>query len=69
MKESARQNFRLPFSIVINIELLLKTTFRLHKARVCPTGFVATFAALFVLVYRLREFPLSPVTEDSEENF
>ena len=44
----------------------LKTIFRLHKARVCPTGFGATFAAIFVLIYRLRQFPLSAVNNRLE---
>ena len=55
-----------PLSFVISTQLLLKSTFRLHKVRVghgvCPTGFGATFAAVFVLIYRLREFSLSAVT-------
>ena len=36
------------------------------KARICPTGFGATFAAVFILIYRLREFPLSAVTNRFE---
>ena len=37
----------------------LKTTFGLHKARVCPNGFRTAFASVSVLIYKLREFPLS----------
>ena len=40
----------------------LKNTLRLQKATVCPTGFRATFATVFVLIYWLREFSLSAVT-------
>ena len=29
----------------------LKTTFRLHKARVCLSAFGGTFAAMIVLIY------------------
>ena len=32
-----------------------------HMARVCPTGFGATFAVAVVLIYQLREFLLSSV--------
>ena len=42
-------------------------TFRLHKARVCPTGLGATFEAMFLLIYRLREFLLSAITNDQFE--
>ena len=45
---------------------LLKTTFRLDKVRVFATGFEATFTALFVFIYWLREIPLSAVTNLSE---
>ena len=38
------------------------TIFRLHKARVCPTGFGATFAVVFFSIYRLRKFTWSAVT-------
>ena len=31
----------------------------MHRARVCPTGVGATFAAMFFLIYWLRESPLS----------
>ena len=41
-----------PSSFVINISLLLKTTFHLHKVKVFPASFEATFAAVFVLIYR-----------------
>ena len=51
-----------PFALVISTQLLLKATFRLEKAGVCPTGFEATFAATFALFYCLREFVLSLVT-------
>ena len=44
----------------------LKSICRLHKARVCPTGFGASFAAMFVLNYWLREFPLSVVANRFE---
>ena len=37
-----------------------------HKARVCPTGFGTTFAALIVLIYCLRELSLSAVTDHFE---
>ena len=42
------------------------TTFRLHKASVCLAGFGATFGVVFVLIYLLREFPLSAVTNHFE---
>ena len=45
-----------PPSFVISIILLLKRTFYLHKATVCPTGFRETFAGVFVLVYCWRQF-------------
>ena len=35
-----------------------KTTFCLQNAKICPTAFGATFAAMFVLIYWLREFSL-----------
>ena len=41
----------------------LKATFRLHKARVCPTDFRASLAAVFVWIYRLREFPIFYLTK------
>ena len=41
--------------------MLSQITRRLHKVRVCPTGFRATFAAVFVSIDLLREFPLSAV--------
>ena len=41
-------------------------TFHSHKAIVGPSGFGATFAAVFVLIYRLREFPLSAVANRFE---
>ena len=44
-------------SFAISTQRLLKTTLCLHKARVCPTGFGATFALVFALFYWLREFP------------
>ena len=40
-------------SFVISSKFLLKTTCLLHKARGCPTGFRAAFAAVFVLIYWL----------------
>ena len=43
------------------MQLLLKTFFHVYKARVCITGFKATFADLFVSNYWLREFPLPAV--------
>ena len=55
-----------PFALVISTQLLLKATFRLEKAGVCPTGFEATFAATFALFYCLREFVLSLVTNSFE---
>ena len=51
-----------PFSFVLSISIPLKTTFRLHKARVRPTGSGTTFAVVFALINWLREFPLSAVT-------
>ena len=33
----------------------------------CPTAFEATFTALFVLIYWLREFPLSAVANSFEQ--
>ena len=39
----------------------------MHMARVCTTGFGATIAAVFVLIYQLREFPLSVVTTNRFE--
>ena len=44
---------------VLSILLFLTTPFLVHRARVCRTGFGATFAALFILNLWLREFPLS----------
>ena len=44
----------------------LKTTFCLLNLRIRPTGFEATFATVFVLIYWLREFPLSAVTNRFE---
>ena len=35
--------------------MFLETAFRMDMARVCPTGFGTSFAAVFVLIYRLRE--------------
>ena len=49
----------LPFFFRYKHITSLKTTFRLHKARACPAGFRATSAAVFVLIYWLREFHLS----------
>ena len=46
----------------------LKTIFCSHKARVCPNGFEATFAVMFVLIYRLRECPLSTAREGGGGN-
>ena len=60
IRKSELQIYRPSF--VVSIELLLQTTFRLHKARVCPNGFGVTFAAMFVQIYGLKEFPLSAVT-------
>ena len=37
-----------------------------EKRRVCPTGFGATFVTVFVLICRLRESPLSAVTNRFE---
>ena len=36
------------------------------RATVCPTSFGTTFAAMFVLVYWLREFPLSAIANGFE---
>ena len=55
-----------PSYFIVSAQPLVKTTFRLHKEIVCPTGFGATFAAVFVLIYWLREFPLSAVTNRFE---
>ena len=41
---------------ICEIKLLVKTTFHLHKARICPTGLGATFSTVLVLIYWLREF-------------
>ena len=38
----------------------------MHKVTVCPTGFRAMFEAVFVLICRLRDFPLPAVTDHSE---
>ena len=38
----------------------------MHKARVCPTGVGATFAACFDMNYWLREFPLSTIANRFE---
>ena len=38
----------------------------MHEVRVCPVGVGATSAAVFVLNYRLRQFPLSTVTNRFE---
>ena len=38
----------------------------MHKAIVCPTGFRATLAALFVLNYWLRGFPLYTIEDRFE---
>ena len=51
---------------VISLYLLLKATCHLHNARVWPIGFGATFVAVFILIYWLREFPLSEVTNRFE---
>ena len=48
------------------LDLLLNTTFRLHKVRVRTTGFGATFAAVVVFVYQLREFSFSAVANHFE---
>ena len=53
-------------SFVTSIQLLLKTTFLLHKARVCPTAFWATFAPVFVLINWFIEFPSSAVANRFE---
>ena len=45
----------LPFFLRYKNITFLKTTFLLRKARVCPTGFEATLAALVSLIYRLRK--------------
>ena len=50
----------------MSTKTLSKTIHRLHKAKVCPTGFVATFAVVFVLIYQLREFSLSAFTNRIE---
>ena len=55
-----------PATLIINSWLLLKANFRLHKATVRPTGFRANFAALFILNFWLREFPLSAVANSFE---
>ena len=44
----------------------LKNHFCMHKAGVCPVGFGATFAAVFVFIYQLREFALSAVNNRFE---
>ena len=54
--ESNKQNRQIelqinPASFVISTILILKTTFRLQKARVCPTSFAATFVTVFPLIY------------------
>ena len=36
------------------------------KARVCPTSFGTTFAAILALIYCLREFPLSSIANRFE---
>ena len=53
-------------SFVTSIQLLLKTTFLLHKVRVCPTAFWTTFAPVFVLINWLIEFPSSAVANRFE---
>ena len=69
--ESNKQNTRdrtldLPSFFLYTHITSLKNRFRLHKARVCPAGLGATFAVVFVLIYMLREFPLSAVTSRFE---
>ena len=54
--ESNKQNTRdrtLDLLLFFHYEYInfLKTSFRLQKARVCPTGFRATFQVEFVLIY------------------
>ena len=44
----------------------LKTTFCLHKARVCPTGFWQLLRPCSLLIYWLREFLLSAVANRFE---
>ena len=56
-----RQNVRFTILFRHKHVHFLKTTFHFNKARVCPFGVGATFAAVFLLIYRLREFPLSAV--------
>ena len=60
---SNKQN---PFFFRYKDIISLKTTFRLHKARLCPIGFGAAFAAVFALIYWLREFPLTAVANRIE---
>lgn len=46
--------------------MLLKDTFRMHMATVCPAGFAATSAALLVFNYLLAELPLFAVANRFE---
>ena len=63
--ESRKQNLPditldLPFySRLKRITSLKNLPFHPHQVRVCTTGFGATFAAVFVLNYWLKEFLLS----------
>ena len=63
---SRERTVDLPFSFRCKHITFLKATFCLHRARVCITGFGATFAAVFDLIYWLRELPLSAVANRFE---
>ena len=66
-KQSPRhRTLDLPFFIHYKHMTSPKTTFPMHKARVCPTSFGANFAEMFVLIYRLGEFPFSVIANRFE---
>ena len=69
--ESTKQNPRdstldLPFFFCYKLLTSLKVSLRPHQTRVFRTGFRATYAVVFVLIYWLREFLLSAFTNRFE---